>query len=91
MRPVQEVGLSLGVCGAEQWRQDVKTGVGARNFFDMSQMSGVQGAHLVNDKKVHVLIDLVGYTGGGERANEVFAAQVAPAPAFAACPLLILA
>ena len=26
---------------------------------------------MVNEKKIHVLIDLVGYTGGGERANEV--------------------
>lgn len=60
----------------EQWRQEVKAGVGSRYFFDLSQLSGVQGAHVVNDKKIHVLIDLVGYTGGGERANEVFAAQV---------------
>ncbi|KAJ1469187.1 hypothetical protein T484DRAFT_1852545 [Baffinella frigidus] len=27
--------------------------------------------------KIHVLIDLVGYTGGGERANEVFASRPA--------------
>ena len=61
--------------GDPRWRQEVKERVGAANFFDMSQMSGVQGAHLINQKKIHVLIDLVGYTGGGERANEVFAAQ----------------
>ena len=63
--------------GDPKWRQDVKAGVGARGFIDMSRLSGVQGAHLVNEKKIHVLIDLVGYTGGGERANEVFAAQPA--------------
>ena len=57
------------------WRKQVKAAVGDTNFIDMSQMSGVQGAHVVNQKKIHVLVDLVGYTGGGERANEVFASQ----------------
>ena len=30
---------------------------------DCSHMSGVQAAHLANKKKIHVLVDLVGYTG----------------------------
>jgi hypothetical protein len=35
----------------------------------MSQLSGVQGAHVINQKKIHVLIDLVGYTGSGFRVQ----------------------
>ena len=31
----------------------------------------------MNERRMHVLIDLVGYTGGGERANEIFASRPA--------------
>ena len=37
--------------------------VGPERFLDCSHMSGVQAAHLANKKKIHVLVDLVGYTG----------------------------
>jgi hypothetical protein len=37
--------------------------VGPERFVDCSHMSGVQAAHLANKKKIHVLVDLVGYTG----------------------------
>eukprot|EP00960_Hanusia_phi_P019731 582384-Hanusia_phi.AAC.6 len=50
--------------------------MGKSHFVDISAISGVQGASIVNKKQIHLLIDLVGYTGGGERANEVFASKV---------------
>ena len=47
-----------------------------------------QAGKTINERRVHVLIDLVGYTGGGERANEVFASRPAAIQATSE-PLLI--
>jgi len=63
--------------GDPVWREQIRKGVGPKRFVEISQVSGVQAAHIVNKHKIHVLIDLVGYTGGGERANEVFASRPA--------------
>jgi hypothetical protein len=37
----------------------------------------LQAGRAANERRMHVLIDLVGYTGGGERANEIFASRPA--------------
>jgi protein O-GlcNAc transferase len=58
------------------YRKDLETALGAR-FHSCSEISGVSCARLVNQQRIHTLCDLVGYTGGGEKANEVFAVRPA--------------
>ena len=62
--------FALNPSDGSGYRQDLEDALGAR-FHSCSDISGVSCARLVNRQRIHTLCDLVGYTGGGEKANEV--------------------
>lgn len=68
--------FALNPSDGSGYRKDLEEALGAR-FHSCSEISGVSCARLVNRHRIHSLCDLVGYTGGGEKANEVFAVRPA--------------
>ncbi|KAG8054227.1 hypothetical protein GUJ93_ZPchr0001g30703 [Zizania palustris] len=57
-----------------EWRQRIRSE--AEHFIDMSSMSSDVIAKVINEDKIHILINLNGYTKGAR--NEIFALQPAP-------------
>ncbi|KAL5837621.1 hypothetical protein ACOSQ3_014790 [Xanthoceras sorbifolium] len=57
-----------------EWRQ--RTQSEAEHFIDVSAMSSDMIAKLINEDKIHVLVNLNGYTKGAR--NEIFAMKPAP-------------
>uniref|UniRef100_A0A2P2LLJ1 protein O-GlcNAc transferase n=1 Tax=Rhizophora mucronata TaxID=61149 RepID=A0A2P2LLJ1_RHIMU len=57
-----------------EWRQRIQSE--AEHFVDVSPMSSDMIAKFINEDKIHVLINLNGYTKGAR--NEIFAMQPAP-------------
>ena len=68
--------FALNPSDGSGYRKDLEVALGDR-FHSCSDISGVACARLVNRQRIHSLCDLVGYTGGGEKANEVFAVRPA--------------
>ncbi|CAO2045810.1 unnamed protein product [Urochloa humidicola] len=57
-----------------EWRQRIQSE--AEHFVDVSAMTSDMIARLINQDKIHILINLNGYTKGAR--NEIFALQPAP-------------
>ncbi|KAJ7973580.1 Tetratricopeptide repeat (TPR)-like superfamily protein [Quillaja saponaria] len=57
-----------------EWRKRIQSEV--EHFMDVSAMSSDMIAKLVNEDKIHILVNLNGYTKGAR--NEIFAMQPAP-------------
>ncbi|XP_038973671.1 probable UDP-N-acetylglucosamine--peptide N-acetylglucosaminyltransferase SEC [Phoenix dactylifera] len=57
-----------------EWRQRIQSE--AEHFIDVSAMSSDMIARMINEDKIHILINLNGYTKGAR--NEIFAMQPAP-------------
>ncbi|XP_043709436.1 probable UDP-N-acetylglucosamine--peptide N-acetylglucosaminyltransferase SEC [Telopea speciosissima] len=57
-----------------EWRQRIQSE--AEHFVDVSAMSSDMIARLINEDKIHILVNLNGYTKGAR--NEIFAMQPAP-------------
>ncbi|KAK9141040.1 hypothetical protein Scep_010721 [Stephania cephalantha] len=57
-----------------EWRQRIQSE--AEHFIDVSSMSSDMIARLINEDKIHILVNLNGYTKGAR--NEIFAMQPAP-------------
>ncbi|KAK6911273.1 O-GlcNAc transferase, C-terminal [Dillenia turbinata] len=57
-----------------EWRQRIQSET--EHFIDVSAMSSDMIAKLINEDKIHVLVNLNGYTKGAR--NEIFAMQPAP-------------
>ncbi|KAL5566813.1 hypothetical protein UlMin_029977 [Ulmus minor] len=57
-----------------EWRQRIQSE--AEHFVDVSTMSSDTIAKLINEDKIHILVNLNGYTKGAR--NEIFAMQPAP-------------
>ncbi|KAJ4822541.1 hypothetical protein Tsubulata_022391 [Turnera subulata] len=65
---------ALSPYDGSEWRQ--RTQFEAEHFIDVSMMSSDSIAKMINDDKIHVLVNLNGYTKGAR--NEIFAMQPAP-------------
>ncbi|GMN59702.1 hypothetical protein TIFTF001_028800 [Ficus carica] len=57
-----------------EWRLRIQSE--AEHFIDVSSMSSDMIARMINDDKIHILVNLNGYTKGAR--NEIFAMQPAP-------------
>ncbi|XP_072971752.1 probable UDP-N-acetylglucosamine--peptide N-acetylglucosaminyltransferase SEC [Typha angustifolia] len=65
---------ALSQSDGSEWRHRIQSE--AERFIDVSSMSADMIARLINEDKIHILVNLNGYTKGAK--NEIFAMQPAP-------------
>ncbi|KAL2994322.1 hypothetical protein AAZX31_10G159300 [Glycine max] len=65
---------ALSANDGTEWRQRIQSE--AEHFVDVSAMSSDAIAKMINEDKIHILVNLNGYTKGAR--NEIFAMQPAP-------------
>ncbi|KAL9289796.1 hypothetical protein ACSQ67_024429 [Phaseolus vulgaris] len=65
---------ALSANDGTEWRQRIQSE--AEHFVDVSAMSSDSIAKMINEDKIHILVNLNGYTKGAR--NEIFAMQPAP-------------
>ncbi|XP_048333026.2 probable UDP-N-acetylglucosamine--peptide N-acetylglucosaminyltransferase SEC [Ziziphus jujuba] len=65
---------ALSANDGSEWRLCIQSEV--EHFIDVSSMSSDMIARLINEDKIHILVNLNGYTKGAR--NEIFAMQPAP-------------